>query len=247
MTPDPRLVALIPARAGSKRVTGKNVRPLDGHPLLAYAIASARASGAFSRIIVSTDSEEFAAVARAYGAEAPFLRPAALAGDLSPDIEWVRHALGELRAAGDTPDAYALLRPTSPFRQAVTIQRAVREFLASSADSLRAVQKVSEHPGKMWVRRGPYMTPLLPFASNGTRWQSTPYQGLPEVFVQNASLEIAWTKTALEKGTLEGDLVHPFLTQGYEGFDINDELDWELAVHLITTGKATLPHVGGKI
>ena len=84
----PSSVAFIPARQGSKRVPGKNVRPLDGHPLLAYTIAAALESGVFGSVIVSTDSEEVAAIARHYGAEVPFLRPAVFAGDMSPDIEW---------------------------------------------------------------------------------------------------------------------------------------------------------------
>ena len=93
-------VALIPARAGSKRLEGKNVRPLAGHPLIAYTIAAALDSRVFDAVIVSTDSADFAAIARHYGAEIPDLRPAELAGDLSPDIGWVRHSLQSLRSGG---------------------------------------------------------------------------------------------------------------------------------------------------
>ena len=233
------LIALIPARSGSKRIVAKNVRPLSGHPLLAYTICAARESGVFDRVIVSTDSEDTAALARTYGAEIPFLRPAELAGDLSPDIEWVNHALERVEC-----DAFSILRPTSPFRLPATIQRAVRQFLASNgADSLRAVQKATEHPGKMWVKRGDLIVPLLPFASNGTRWQSTPYQGLPQVLVQNASLEIAWARIPKETMTIEGDAVSPFMTEGYEGYDLNDEIDWVVAEHLVTSKKAELPRV----
>src|SRR5262245_57387498 len=96
------VVALIPARQGSKRVPGKNVRALAGHPVLAYTIAPAIESGVFQSVIVSTDSEEVAAIARHYGAEVPFLRPAALAGDTSPDIEWVEFTLAELGRQGRT-------------------------------------------------------------------------------------------------------------------------------------------------
>ena len=113
-----RVVALIPARQGSKRVPGKNVRRLQGHPMLAYSIASALDSGVFERVIVSTDAEEVAEVARHYGAEVPFLRPPALASDVSPDIEWLDYTLRELRDRGQVWDAFSLLRPTSPFRTA---------------------------------------------------------------------------------------------------------------------------------
>ena len=122
------VVAFVPARQGSKRVPGKNVRPLNGHPMLAYTIAPAIESGVFDSVIVSTDSEEIAAIARHYGAEVPFLRPAGLASDTSPDIEWLEYTLGELRRLDRTWDCFSLLRPTSPFRTAGTIRRAWTRF-----------------------------------------------------------------------------------------------------------------------
>src|SRR5215216_3869187 len=138
----PSILALIPARAGSKRVPGKNVRPLGGHPLIAYTIAAAIDSGIFQRVIVSTDSEDFAVIARYYGAEVPFLRPAEFSGDTSPDIEWVEYTLQRLSNEGKNFDCVSLLRPTSPFRKPETIQRAWSEFLTEEGvDSLRAVEK----------------------------------------------------------------------------------------------------------
>src|ERR671910_2250640 len=111
----PSVIALIPARVGSKRVPGKNIRVLNGHPTIAYTIAPAIESGVFESVIVSTDSEEIAAIARHYGAEVPFLRPAQFAGDTSPDIDWVEHSLMTLRDKGRAYEAFCLLRPTSPF------------------------------------------------------------------------------------------------------------------------------------
>ena len=99
----PTIVALIPARAGSKRVPDKNIRPLAGHPLMAYTIEAALESGIFADVIVSTDSERYAEIARYYGAEVPFLRPPELAGDVSPDIEWIEYTLKRLRADGRVP------------------------------------------------------------------------------------------------------------------------------------------------
>jgi len=241
----PAAVAFIPARHGSKRVPGKNVRTLAGHPMLAYAIAAALDSGVFESVIVSTDSDETAAVARHYGAEVPFLRPVALAGDTSPDIEWLEHLLAGLRAQGRTWEAFSLLRPTSPFRTAETIRRAWAAFIAQAGvDSLRAVEKCTQHPGKMWVIRGARMFPLLPFGPPEQPWHSTPYQALPVVYVQNASLEIAWTRVVVERRTIAGDVVVPFISEGHEGFDINDPHDWTLAEQLIAEGTATLPPVG---
>jgi N-acylneuraminate cytidylyltransferase len=245
----PTAVAFIPARQGSKRVPGKNVRRLQGHPMLAYTIAPALDSGVFDAVIVSTDSEEIADIARHYGAEVPFLRPAALASDTSPDIEWLEHALHGLVQRGRTWDSFSLLRPTSPFRTADTIRRAWATFTAQQGvDSLRAVEKCSQHPGKMWVVQGERMVPLLPFAltmPDGARqpWHSTPYQALPPVYVQNASLEIAWSRVVFERRTIAGDVIVPFVTEGYEGFDINDPMDWTIAERLLADGDASLPRV----
>jgi CMP-N,N'-diacetyllegionaminic acid synthase len=240
----PSAVAFIPARLGSKRVPGKNIRALAGHPMIAYTIAPALESGVFSSVIVSTDSEEIAAIARHYGAEVPFLRPAPFAGDTSPDIEWLEHALTELRAGGRSWDAFSILRPTSPFRSAAMIRRALERFASQAgADSLRAVEKCTQHPGKMWVIRGDRMFPLLPLGPAEQPWHSTPYQALPLVYVQNASLEIAWTRVVFERRTIAGDVVVPFVTEGYEGFDINDSYDWMVAERLIVDGTAALPVV----
>jgi CMP-N,N'-diacetyllegionaminic acid synthase len=250
----PSAVALVPARQGSKRVPGKNVRTLAGHPAIAYTIAPALESGVFESVIVSTDSEEVAAIARHYGAEVPFLRPTAFAGDTSPDIEWLEYTLAELRRQGREWDCFSLLRPTSPFRTAGTIRRAWARFVGQQGvDSLRAVEKCAQHPGKMWVLRGDRMFPLLPFASpkpggsggeGGEQpWHSTPYQALPPVYVQNASIEIAWTRVVFERQTIAGDVIVPFVTEGYEGFDINDPHDWMIAERLLADGAAQLPPV----
>lgn len=240
-------VGLIPARAGSKRVPGKNARMLGGHPLIAYAIASALDSGVLDAVIVSTDSPEIAEVARGIGAEVPFLRPAHLAGDHSPDIDWVRHLLATLESVGRTWDCYAILRPTSPFRRPETIRRAWAAFRADGhADSLRAVQPSREHPAKQWIVEGARMRPVMPNPKPGaTPWHSTPYQSLPPVYVQNASLEIARTAAPLRTGTISGTVIMPFLTEGLEGFDINGPEDWLLAEHYAREDPALLPVVRG--
>lgn len=243
----PSIVALIPARAGSKRVPRKNVRPLGGHPLIAYTIAAAIESGIFRDVIVSTDSDEYAAIAKHYGATVPFLRPAKFATDVSPDVEWVSHTLTALRECGRTSDCFSLLRPTSPFRQASTIRRAWTEFLDDRAiDSLRAVEPCRQHPGKMWIVAGNRMTPLLPDQPAGQPWHSSQMAALTEampVYVQNASLEIAWSRVVLDEGTIAGSVVRPFFTEGREGFDINTEDNWIVAEHLVSHGGAALPAV----
>jgi len=240
----PSIIALVPARSGSKRVPGKNIQPLAGHPLIAYTICAAKQSGIFASIFVSTDSMEYADMAKQYGAEVPFLRPAEISGDLSLDIEWVDFTLHKLKEMGREYDCFSILRPTSPFRLPTTIQRAWKEFLAEEGvDSLRAVEKCREHPGKMWVVRGKRMMPLLPFGPKEQPWHSTPYQALPEVYSQNASLEIAWSRVVFNGRTIAGEVVIPFFTEGYEGFDVNRPGDWELAERLAASGEAQLPKV----
>ncbi len=239
-----RAVALVPARSGSKRVAHKNVTPLAGHPLLAYTIAAARGSGVFDTVVVSTDSERYAAIARHYGAEVPSLRPAALAGDASPDIEWVEHTLEALEGSKREFDAFSILRPTSPFRLAATIRRAWAAFVRDpGADSLRAVELCQQHPAKMWVKRGNRLLPLLPFGPESQPWHSSQYPSLPVVYVQNASLEIAWTRALRASRTIAGVNILPFLTEGFEGFDVNHPYDWQLAELLVARGEAVLPEV----
>lgn len=239
-------IALIPARAGSKRITAKNVRPLNGHPLIAYTIGAALESGIFADVIVSTDSEEIATIARHYGAEVPFLRPAELATDAAPDIGWIEFTLRRLGEQGRAWDAFGLLRPTSPLRLPATVRRAWERFKSlQGIDSLRAVERARQHPGKMWLldERGTRLRPLLPGGPAHPPWHSTPTQELFPVFVQNASLELAWTRVPLQQGTIAGDVVAPFFTEGLEGFDLNGPEDWLVLEQLLRRGEATLPAV----
>jgi len=239
-----KVIALIPARGGSKRVPDKNIRPLAGHPLLAYAVRAAVDSGIFSEVMLSTDSEKYAEIGKHYGATVPFLRPAAFAGDASPDIEWIEHALGYFRSQGKEFDCFSILRPTSPFRLPETIQRAWKEFSAAGEiDSLRAVEKCKQHPGKMWVVRNTKMYPLLPFTLNNQPWHSNQTQFLPEVFIQNASLEIAYSRVIYKGRTISGEVVVPFFTEGHEGFDINRPEDWKSAEELVASGEVRLTKI----
>lgn len=239
-----KIVALIPARSGSKRVPNKNIKKLGEHPVLAYTIRAAIDSGVFDDVICATDDPLYADIARYYGAEVPFLRPQDISGDKSPDIEWVVWMLKHLSAQGRSYDIFSILRPTSPFRQPETIRRAWDAFRNDeSADSLRAVEKCKQHPGKMWVIRGKRMLPLMPFTNNNAPWHSSQYAALPEVYAQDASLEIAWSRIALEQNTIAGETIIPFVSQGLEGFDINEPEDWLLAEHYLAEGKTQLPVV----
>jgi CMP-N,N'-diacetyllegionaminic acid synthase len=239
----PSAIAFVPARSGSERVPHKNVRPLAGHPLLAYAIATAKESGVFDRVVCSTDSEEIAEIARWYGAEVPFLRPAARATATSPDIEWLTYTLSELP---ERYELFALIRATNPFRGASAVRRGLEQLLSTpEADSLRAVELVKQHPGKMWVldeeRRT--MRPLLEQSELDVAWHAGQYQALPQVYVQNSALEIAWSRVVSDTGTREGRILAPFFTEGYEGFNVDDEGDWLRAESLVASGEVALPAI----
>ena len=141
-------------------------------------------------------------------------------------------------------DCFSILRPTSPFRLPETIKRAWAGFCAETGvDSLRAVEKCSQHPGKMWVVRGRRMLPLLPIGPAEQPWHSSQYPSLPEVFVQNASLEIAWSRVVFEGRTIAGTVLMPFLTRDAEGFDVNKPYDWDLAESMVKAGTARLATV----
>ncbi len=237
----PSVIGLIGARSGSERVPGKNIRPLAGHPLLAYAIGVARGAGVFDRVIVSTDAEAIADVACWYGADVPFLRPAEYATSTSPDIEWIADLLGRLP---DTYDLFAIVRATNPFRGPEVIRRGLEQLLATpEADSIRAVEPVKQHPGKMWTvdQSGRTMSPLLDQSHLESAWHAGQYPALPPVYVQNSALEIAWTRVVGENGTREGRVVAPYLTTGFEGFNVDDEDDWIRAEAIASSGAAQLP------
>jgi N-acylneuraminate cytidylyltransferase len=240
----PRAVAFIPARAGSKRLKNKNIRPLGGHPMLAYSIRAAVDSGVFDAVVCATDSEQYADVARYYGAKVPCLRPPEISGDKSPDIEWVVWMLKKLKESGMDFEIFSILRPTNPFRKAETIRRAWSLFLEDPrADSLRAIGRCKQHPGKMWVIRGKRMLPLLPFSNGATPWHSSQYDALPEIYAQDASLEIAWSRLPLEQNSIAGEAIIPFVSERMEGFDINHPEDWWLAERLLASQEATLPAI----
>ena len=174
----------------------------------------------------------------------PSLRPAAYATATSPDIEWLTFTFERL---GEPYDLFAIVRATNPFRGPDAVRRGLEQLLATpEADSLRAVERVKQHPGKMWVlaQDGKTMSPLLDQSQLDVAWHAGQYRALPEVYSQNSALEIAWTRVVSATGPREGRVVAPFFTEGHEGFNVDDEEDWERAERLLESGAASLPAVG---
>ena len=233
-------VALIPARGGSKRVLKKNTRLLAGAPLITYTINTAKLSGIFDQIIVSTDDEATAEIAIKYGATVPELRPSKFATDSSPDIDWVSYAAENWLSNSEVN--LVILRPTSPLRKPQTIKNAHEIFCQNAwADSLRAMQPVAEHPGKMWrIGEGEEATPFMDQLNRPVPTHSSPTNTLEEVWVQNASLEIVKSSTITGKKTLAGDRVLKYEMPGLEGYDINSEKDWAYLEFLIKSNPTLL-------
>lgn len=221
------------------------MRLLNGRPLLEYSILAARQSNVFTTTIVASDDDDVVGVAMLAGADAVKRRNVK---DSQPDIQWIREVLSHLRGK-NRPDAFAILRPTSPFRTARTIQRAYGVFrdMGECGDSIRAVEPVRQHPGKMWTWPGPGY-PIKPLLgdkrhSDGTPWHSSPTQTLPPIFVQNSSLEMSWTSNVEVHGTIHGRKVVPFFTEGHEGFSIDYPEDFEHAERLVHQHPELLPPI----
>jgi N-acylneuraminate cytidylyltransferase len=241
---DTEVLALIPARGGSKSIPRKNILPLAGHPLIAYSIAAARAAELVTRVIVSTDDPEIAAVARAYGAETPFLRPAEISGDRTPDLPVFVHALEWLEAEeGRIPQIVVQLRPTSPLRRVSHIDAAVARLLEQpDADAVRTVCVPFQNPFKMWqIAPDGTMQPLIPL--DLPEPYNQPRQALPTVYWQTGYVDAAWSDTILG-GSMTGSRILPLIIDPADWVDIDSPDDWRRAERLIESGELTPADLG---
>ena len=208
-----QIVALIPARAGSKGVPNKNVRMLGGHPLLAWSIAACLKSKSIHRVIVSTDSADYAKLAKELGAEAPFLRPAEISADLSTDYDFVVHALDWLANEGCEPDFLVHIRPTTPFRNPSLIDAAVGEFVnASQATALRSVHEMSESAYKTFEIAAAGQLKRLGLDDTALDSANNARQQFPSTYVANGYVDVLSSAFIRKTGLLHGDHVLPFIT-----------------------------------
>lgn len=237
---NPVVLALIPARGGSKNPPDKNILPFRGKPLIVHSIEYALSSACVDRVIVSTDSLRIAEISREAGADVPFMRPAEIAGDFSTDLEVFQHALRWLdEQEGHRPELIAQLRPTSPLRPPWLIQKGVEQIRAHpDADSLRTIVPAPDTPYKMWRLDSDYLEPLLTHPTYAEPY-NMPRQKLPPVYWQNAYLDIMRWGTVMEKGSMTGDRILGLVMSADEDVDIDSQQDLERAERIASEKDAT--------
>jgi len=224
-----KVLALIPARGGSKGIPRKNIKKLAGHPLIAYSISAGLLAESVDRTLVTTDDPEIADIAREYGADVPFLRPVDLAGDDTRDLQVFQHALSWLKDQEDyQPDLVVQLRPTSPFRPPALIDQAVNIMLDNpQATSVRGVVSSKQNPYKMWkVQENGKMLPLL--GIDQPEPYNMPRQELPKTFWQTGHIDVIRSETIL-KGSMTGEQIYSCQIDPLFSIDLDNLLDWQRA------------------
>jgi N-acylneuraminate cytidylyltransferase len=231
----PEVLAIIPARGGSKGIPRKNIKNFAGHPLIAYSIEAGTAAQTVTRVLVSTDDEEIAAVAREYGAETPFLRPDEIAQDRTLDLPVFQHALEWLAEhEGYRPDVVVQLRPTSPVRPPDLVDEAVRTLLAHpQADSVRGVVPAGQNPHKMWRidPKSGRMNNLLDVEGIEEPYNA-PRQALPPVYWQTGHID-AIRPAAILGGSMSGGVILPVHIDPAYTVDIDTPKDWARSEWLV--------------
>jgi CMP-N-acetylneuraminic acid synthetase len=231
-SPAPLVLAVVPARGGSKGIPRKNLQLLGGRPLVAHAVAAGRAAMPLvSRVVCSTDDLEIAAVAVAAGADVPFLRPAELAQDASEDWPVFVHLLDWLEAHEHwVPELIVNLRPTSPMRTSGHVEAAIRLLLETGADSVKAVCLARQHPHKMWLRgAGGEIEPFLKTPFRLSRGPDVPRAQLEDVYWQNGVVDVTRREVVREQGVMIGRRVAGLVTLPEESIDIDTPMDLALA------------------
>jgi YrbI family 3-deoxy-D-manno-octulosonate 8-phosphate phosphatase len=240
------VLAIIPARGGSKGIQRKNIRMLAGYPLIAYSIEIARQSKTVTRIIVSTDDEEIASVARSLGAEVPFMRPVELAQDDTRDLPVFQQALRWLKEnEGYQPEVVVQLRPTTPIREKESIDRAVKILFDNpSADSVRAVVVPDKNPFKMWkIKPDGFMEPLI-LVDGINEAYNAPRQVLPDAYWHSGQIDVIRPETLLEKDSMSGDRILPIVLDPMYSIDIDSLDTWRYAEWVINSHMLDLAYPG---
>jgi len=228
-----RIVAVIPARGGSKGIPRKNLRPLVGKPLIAYSIEVALGCRLLDRVIVSTDDTEIAAVARQFGAEVPFWRPETLARDETPTLPVLQHAVMEIEASGGTADWVMLLQPTFPFRRVYDLEAACGLMLEGEVDSVVSASEIPHHYHPLWAWRLEEDR-LTPFLSGAERYHRR--QDLPTLYYRNGAIYLVSRRTLLEDNSLFGKFCRPLVMPRFLAVNLDEEWDFLFAEFLLRQG-----------
>ncbi|MBT5398998.1 acylneuraminate cytidylyltransferase family protein [bacterium] len=218
-----KIVALIPARSGSKGVPGKNIKPLAGFPLIAYSIKAALKSKLIDRVIVSTDSEEYANIAREYGAEVPFLRPSELSGDKAADTDFFKHAIDWfIENEGEVPEYFAHLRPTTPLREPNVIDAALKSFIGSDFTALRSVHKMTESSYKSFEIEDGKLKCLCG-GNFDIESANLARQAYPSTYDANGYIDVVRSEMVIQKNLIHSDRVQAYVTDvSYEIDELSD-------------------------
>ncbi len=220
-----KVLAIIPARGGSKSVPDKNIRDLAGFPLIAYSIAAAKLSKMITKIIVSTDSHKIASIARTYGAEVPFMRPDAISQDHSVDHEFMVHALQYLdHEFGYVPHYIVHVRPTTPWRTPEIMDEAIQLFYSKSdASALRSVQQTDTPYKLLHINDSGCLTGFFP-GLGIPEYYNMPRQKYPPAYKANGYVDVLRPKVILEEGLMFGKSVLPFRTESTMDIDTDEQL-----------------------
>lgn len=218
------VLAVIPARSGSKSVIDKNIRLINGKPMIAYSIEHGLKSPSIDRVIVSTDSERYAAIAKQYGAEVPFIRPAEYATDTALDLDVFKHALSYLKESENyVPDIVVQLRPTYPVRKIQDIENMIKYLKENpEVDSVRCIAPANEIPYKMWFMDENNI--LSPVMKEIPECYNMPRQQLPKVYYQNACIDVFRTSVVTQKNSMTGNVIAGYMME--ENYDIDTEEDF---------------------
>jgi CMP-N-acetylneuraminic acid synthetase len=236
-----QVLAVVPARGGSKGIPRKNLRLLAGKPLVAHAVETGLAAKLVTRVLCSTDDPQVAEVARAAGADVPFLRPVELAADTSEDWSVFKHALDWLAEHEHwKPDLVVNLRPTSPLRTPTHVDDAIRLLLDRGVDSVKAVCLARQHPHKMWLRQPDgVMKPFLQTTFRAQRGPDVPRAELEDVYWQNGVVDVTRREVIFDQRVMIGRRVAGLVTDPADSIDIDTPLDLALAELLLAQRAAT--------
>jgi CMP-N-acetylneuraminic acid synthetase len=224
------VLALIPARGGSKGIKMKNIKNFRGKPLIYWSIKLALDCKVVNRVIVSTDNKNIKRVAEECGADVPFLRPKEISGDLSPDYEFIKHCLDYLKENGeDEPDIIVQLRPTYPTRKLEILNETLDIFIKNldKYDSLRTVYEMEKSPYKMYNIEDGELKPLFKEVKGIKEPYNQCRQLLPRTYIHNGYIDLIKTEIVEKKGSITGDRIYPYLMSKEEYHDIDTEEDWK--------------------